>query len=196
MNYGELKTTVADYMHRSDLTPQMPFFVELAHSRIMRDLRAPEMIADETFTVSSNPMPLPAGFIAMRELTYTNGSSRYALTSVGRATVTRMTAAVGGLPRQYSLVGNSIEIQPETLADYRLVYYKSIPFFANDAATNGVLDRYPYLYLYGALIEANSFIQDVEQRMKAIEFYNTELTEVDAQATATRFGEAPQIGVL
>ena len=95
-------------------------------------------------------------------------------------------------------MGNTIEIQPETLDDteYRLIYWKKLPQFVDDTDTNAVLDNFPYLYLYGALIEANSYIQDAEQRVKAIEFYQTEIGEVNAEATATRYGEAPQIGAM
>ncbi len=196
MNYGELKQSVVDYLHRADLADQVPLFVELAHSRIMRDLRAPAMVQDQTFSVTANPMQLPADLLDIRELSYTNGSSRYTLTSVGRAALARTTAAIGGLPSQYSLVGGTVEIQPETLGDYRLIYWKRLPFFADDTDTNEILEDYPYLYLYGALIEANSYIMDAEQRIKAIEFYQTEIAEVNAETTATRFGEAPQIGAI
>jgi hypothetical protein len=196
MNYGELQQLVIDYMHRADLTDRVPGFVELAHSRIMRDLRAPAMIKDETFSVTQNPMGLPEGFIDVRELSYTNGSRRYALTSVGRAAISRATGDTGSLPCKYSIVGDTIEIQPETLADYRLIYWKKLPFFTSDTDTSEILDNYPYLYLYGSLIEANSYIQDGEQRVKAIEFYQTEIGEVNAETTATRYGEAPQIGAM
>tara|TARA_R110002020_G_scaffold467591_1_gene691255 strand:- start:44 stop:634 length:591 start_codon:yes stop_codon:yes gene_type:complete len=196
MNYGELKTLVADYMHRADLDSVIPGFVELAHARIMRDLRVAQMIEDITLTVSGNPQALPADFLDMRELSYSNGSNRYTLASVGRGELARFTAATGGLPRVYSLVGGSIEIQPETLGDFRLIYWKSLPFFTSDSETNAVLVDYPYLYLYGALIEANSYIQDVEQRMKSIEFFDTEINLVNAESMVTRYGEAPQIGAL
>jgi hypothetical protein len=76
----------------------------------------------------------------------------------------------------------------------RIIYFASIPFFSGDTATNTILTNYPYLYLYASLVEANSYIQDAEQREKSINFYLTEVDKVNAEATETRYGEAPQIG--
>lgn len=194
MNYGELQQLVIDYMHRADLTDKVPGFVELAHSRIMRDLRVPSMIKDETLTMDSNPKALPEGFLAMRELSAGISNRRYALKSVSPAHLSRAVGFVGSNPSLYSIMGLTVEVQPETEEDLRIIYFGSLPFFADDDATNAILTNSPYLYLYGALIEANSYIQDGEQRVKAIEFYQTEVGEVNADATNTRHGEAPVIG--
>jgi hypothetical protein len=194
MNYGELQQAVIDYMHRADLEAQMPLFIQLAHSRIMRDCRVPAMMNDETLTMDSNPKALPDGFLAMRELSAGVSNRRYALKSVSPAHLSRAVGFVGSNPSLYSIIGNTVEVQPATTEDLRIVYFAALPFFADDAATNDILELYPYLYLYGALIEANSFIQDAEQRVKAIEFYQTEVAEVNADATNTRHGEAPTIG--
>jgi hypothetical protein len=195
MNYGELKQLVADYMHRGDLTAQLPGFVQFAHARIMRDVRVPGMLTDATLSMASNPQALPSDFLDMRELSGSNGSSRYNLRSVGRSQLNRYTAATGGLPQVYSIIGNSVEVQPTTAEDLRIIYFASIPFFSGDTATNTILTNYPYLYLYASLVEANSYIQDAEQREKSINFYLTEVDKVNAEATETRYGEAPQIGV-
>ena len=44
MNYTQLKSTVADWLHRSDLGSVLPTFIKLAESRINRDLRVDEMV--------------------------------------------------------------------------------------------------------------------------------------------------------
>jgi len=194
MNYGELKQTVADYIHRADLTAMMPTFIELAHARIMRDVRVPGMLEDSTLVMGTGATALPAGFLDMRELSNTGPVRRYNLKSVGRAQLNEYTAATGGLPIAYSIIGNSIEIQPAAAVSLRIIYFKRFDMFVNDTDTNSILTLNPYLYIYGALIEANSYIQDVDQRAKAVDFYSTEVQELNAEALETRYGEAPQIG--
>tara|TARA_R110000765_G_scaffold39793_1_gene86245 strand:+ start:980 stop:1570 length:591 start_codon:yes stop_codon:yes gene_type:complete len=194
MNYGELKSVVAEYIHRSDLTAMMPTFVEMAHARIMRDVRVPGMLEDSTLTVGSAPVALPAGFLDMRELSNTGPVRRYNLKSVGRAQLNEYTAATGGLPIAYSIIGNKVEIQPAADATLRIIYFKRFAMFVDDTDTNSILELNPYLYIYSVLIEANSYIQDTEQRAKAVDFYTTEYQALNAEALETRYGEAPQIG--
>ena len=194
MDYGQLKETVTAYIHRSDLAAMMPTFIEMAHSRIMRDVRVPGMLEDSTLAMTAAPTALPDGFLDMRELSYTNGSRRYNLKSVGRAELNQYSAATGGLPQTYSIIGNNIEIEPELTGDLRIIYFKRFDMFVNDTDTNSILTLNPYLYVYSSLIEANSYIQDEAQRIKAVEFYSTEMQELNAEAQETRFGEAPQIG--
>ena len=50
MNYGELKIEIADTLHRSDLSDQIPRFVEKARQRLNRDLRIQEMVTRTTVT--------------------------------------------------------------------------------------------------------------------------------------------------
>jgi hypothetical protein len=38
-SYDNLKTNIADYLARSDLTDKIPMFVSLAEKRLNRDLR-------------------------------------------------------------------------------------------------------------------------------------------------------------
>ena len=146
MNYGELKQTVADYIHRSDLTAMMPTFIELAHARIMRDVRVPGMLEDSTLVMGTGATALPAGFLDMRELSNTGPVRRYNLKSVGRAQLNEYTAATGGLPIAYSIIGNNIEIQPAAAVSLRIIYFKRFDMFVNDTDTNSILTLNPYLY--------------------------------------------------
>ncbi len=42
--YSDLKTTVANYLARSDLTSQIPDFITFAENRLRRDLRIRQML--------------------------------------------------------------------------------------------------------------------------------------------------------
>ena len=43
-DYSSLKTSVASYLARSDLTTQIPDFIRLAEERLARDLRTRKML--------------------------------------------------------------------------------------------------------------------------------------------------------
>ena len=69
-SYTDLKSTVADYLARSDLTTQIPDFITLAENRLRRDLRLRQMLKVVTtaMTAGDGTVALPSDFLAMRDL--------------------------------------------------------------------------------------------------------------------------------
>ena len=71
--YANLKTEIANYLNRSDLTSYLDTFIDLAESRHARDLRVREMEAVDTSitTVSgTQSYTLPTGYLEMRYVMY------------------------------------------------------------------------------------------------------------------------------
>ena len=66
--YAEIKSLVANYLGRDDLTSQIVDFVKLAEVRMRRDLRLREMLTSTDLTVSSTNVAIPSDFAELREL--------------------------------------------------------------------------------------------------------------------------------
>ena len=69
-NYTELKTAVANWLDRDDLTDRIPEFIALAESRFNRLLRIRAMESKQTASTVAGQqnLALPARFIQMRNL--------------------------------------------------------------------------------------------------------------------------------
>ena len=50
--YSNLKTTIANYLNRSDLTSNLGDFITLTEARLNRELRVREMINTDTSTTT------------------------------------------------------------------------------------------------------------------------------------------------
>lgn len=183
------------YAKRSYTADRQDTFLQLAHDRIFRDCRAQENVVQATLIPTTVLVDLPDDFIDLRELSYLNGSRRVVLTSVGRHRLA-ISASQTGRPAVYSIIGNQVEVAPKTLPDqFTLWYWQFLPQMTANADTNVILQTFPYLYLYGFLIEAFAFIGAQDSRDQAVATYQTELQLVNGQADRSRFGEAPIIGV-
>ena len=68
MNYAELQTTVADWLHRADLSGVLPTFIKLAESRINRDLRVDEMVKVVAGSMTDSTITLPNDFRQIKGL--------------------------------------------------------------------------------------------------------------------------------
>ena len=216
VDYDTLRQGVIDYLHRADLDDDIDGFIQTAHARIMRDLRAPEMLVFGQFTegqitvgatgpVTDAPFVilLPTGFIDLREISYSTGSRRINLKLVGRHQINRFQSA-GGSPVVYSLLGGAVHGgeallqvaptgQPDTI--YDVWFYQEIDAPA-PGTTNELITRYPYLYLYGALSEAFTFTQDETGIAISSQTYIGEIDVVNNRSDLTRFGEAPVMQVI
>ena len=58
-NYAELKSSIADFLNRDDLTSVIPTFISLAEAQFARDLRHYKMENRATGTIDSQFMTKP-----------------------------------------------------------------------------------------------------------------------------------------
>lgn len=190
-----LQTAFQNYIKRQFSAENFDVFLQITQDRIFRDIRPSENLVETTLVPTTTLLDLPSDYIDTRELSYKNGARRIVLRSVGRHVFGR-SASQTGLPTVYSIVGTQVEVAPITLpADFTLWYWQKLPQMTLDVDTNIILTTYPYLYLYGLLIEGNVFIQDLQAMELATAAYSTEVGQVNGAESRRRFGEAPVVGI-
>lgn len=168
-NYGELKTAISAFNWARD-AGNIPDFVALAHSEINLGLRAPFMEKTADVVINAARVAAPADFEAVTRLWIDdNFDTPLSPTTPDRLQAFRAQYPSGGRPQWYTIEGESDDLSyfvfapsPATATSYtgKLLYTRNLAFFANDAATNIVLTKYPGLYLDGALWQASLFSDD------------------------------------
>ena len=64
-NYTELKSSLADWLNRSDLTSRIPEFISLAEAAFNRNLRTRDMLSRSTTSTNAQYVALPSDFLEM-----------------------------------------------------------------------------------------------------------------------------------
>ncbi len=185
------------YIKRQFASDRTDTFLQLAHDRIFRDLRPRETMLQVQLNPTTTLIDLPDDFVDLRQLSYLKDNRRITLRSVGRHELGRFVhqQSQAANPMVYSIIGTQVEVAPAGAnREYTLWYWQKLPQMVADDDTNIILTTYPYLYLYGMLIEGNVYIQDQEAREGSIQTYSSELAQVNGSADRSRFGEAPIIG--
>lgn len=162
--FSGLKSVIADYLARDDLTTQIPDFIRLAESRMDKELRVRELIkrATTTTTTGDDTVNLPTDFLGALDL-FIEGSPKQQLSYV---TPSQYSAVYGGSvvgkPKIYTVLGKEARLGPKPDTNYTLeiLYHQRIPNLSDSQTTNDILTNYPELYLYGALVEAEPFLQN------------------------------------
>jgi hypothetical protein len=165
-NYTSLKTTLADYLHRSDLSDSvLSTFVTLAEARLSRQLRLfnQEATAELTVTANSNTVALPTGWIETIDLVYANDKDPLTAQSVKSLNGQSSTSTSTGRPRLYATTNGSnllFDVSADQAYTLSLNYFKRWDIETDDV--NWLLLNAPDAYLYASLLEAKIYTKKAE----------------------------------
>jgi hypothetical protein len=162
--YTELKTSIGDWLNRSDLTAAIPDFISLAEAQIERTLRTRQMIVRANASFDAQYGAVPADFLETKslKLTSTNPETPLQFLSIDALDneMTKYTAS--GKPKFFGVVGGQFRIVPTPDSNYttELTYYAKLTKLSSSVASNWLLASSPDIYLYGALLQAAPYLQD------------------------------------
>lgn len=162
--YSDLKTSVASWLHRSDLTSVIPDFVTLAEQRINGDLdaRLQDTKTTLTCTVDDEAVTLPTDLIAIRHLSVMTDPIKTLKYATPDTFETAYPWDGSGIPAIYSVIGSEIHLAPTPDSAYSLdiVYKARVPALSDTNTTNWLLTTYPHVYLYAVLCESAPYLKD------------------------------------
>lgn len=167
-NYGELKSGIADFLNRSDLTSVIPTFIDFAEAEFNRTLRVRQMVARAEAPFDTRFSAVPADFLEAKDLVVVTGTPVTPLQFVTQqemAQIRRDEITTAGKPKYFSVVGDEFEVvpTPDDVYSVEMSYYAKITPLEGDSDTNWLLTDYPDLYLYTALSHSAPYLRDDER---------------------------------
>lgn len=181
MTYDELKAEIAGYLHRSDLTTEIPRFITKAEQRIGCDARLLENRVQATVTPSSGVAALPTRFAEMRRISTGSGASLVILEAVPARAGNNY--GTSGKSVAYYL-SEQIYLLPANDTDIDIDYYEYPEPLAGAAgsATRPIMSRYESLYVSAAMMEGLLFVQDFEAYGIWAQRYTAEVNQANKAA--------------
>jgi hypothetical protein len=162
--YSDLKTTVANYLARTDLTTQIPDFIRFAELRLRRELRIRQMLKSVTTTTTGGDptVALPSDFLEARDF-FVSTNPIQPLTYSSPAIFSRNTRSTqSGKPLDYTILASEFKLAPTPDSTYTLeLLYFSAPVFMDDTvSSNAFMANAPDALLYAALLEAEPYLMN------------------------------------
>ena len=163
-NYSDLKSVIASYLARSDLTDLIPSFIRLAEVRLRRDLRIRQMLKSATTSTTGGDqtVALPTDFLELRDL-FVSTNPVIDLQYVSPSVFSRNTRVTeSGVPIFYTIIASEFKFAPVPDTNYTLsiLYYAAPEYLGDTNPSNVFLANCPDLVLYGALIEAEPYLMN------------------------------------
>jgi hypothetical protein len=183
-SYSSLKTTIASYLARSDLTSMIPDFILLAELRLQRDLRIRQMltVAQATTTGGVSNVGVPSDFL-VRTLSYKAPNSFYS--------TTRSTES--GVPNSYTVLADDMQLAPIPDSAYvlQMLYYAKPPVLSNTNPSNVFLANTPDALLYGALGEAEPYLMNDARLQVWAALYDRAVNSISVADQASEYSGQP-----
>ena len=173
--YAELKTAIASWSNRTDLTASIPDFIRLAESVIRREVRCRDMITEATGSLSSGAITIPADYIEARQVVVDSAVPEYVTEEVYQRR-----QGIASSPESYTTTGTQIKVTGGSDEAYTLSYWAKYDAFSADADTNWLLTNVPEVYLFASLVEVYEYLRDMQGR----DMYKTRLNQVVAELNA------------
>jgi len=155
MNYGQLKTAVANWINRSDLTSDIATIIEMAEATIRTDVRVSAMESLVTGNLTSGSVALPDRFLESRRLLVGSKLHDYVTPDQYQIEIEQSSTL-----RHYTSYAGSLQVINGGASAYSLLCYRWFVTLSGDADTNWLLTNYPNVYLYQALKQAAVFVKD------------------------------------
>jgi hypothetical protein len=195
--FAGLKTTIADYLNRDDLTSIIPSFISIAEAKFNRKLRTRQMIKRANAQIETAFFAYPSDWLQAKEFQLnTNPIVRLGFVTEAQGDELkggRFTAA--GQPLYYTITGSQLEFipSPDTTYSAELTYYAKIPALSDSNTSNWLLAYAPDLYLYGALMEASPYLKDDERLATWGQLYANSLGDIEVADQRASVSSTPLV---
>ena len=204
--YDTLKSGIADFLNRDDLTAVIPTFIDMAEGQINRDVRHWKMEKQTSLpSVSAGVYKLPSDWLETKELKFVPdlqgaANDSYTVEYISQNTFDEKkqnSHALTGSPKYYTLSANAglmyAHLFPITEETDNILYnLLTLNYLAENQLdesnqTNWLITDASDVYLYGSLIHAAIYLKDDERLTLFSQMYGAAVQRVNASSDESEY---------
>ena len=188
--FAELKSSIADWLNRDDLTSAIPDFISLAEANMDRSIRHWRMEKRVTANVSGQYTGLVGDYLEGIPFSIASGD-RLELLSQGEMQQRRTAYDdTTGKPQYYAISDGQLELYPTPDGTYavEMLYYGQITPLSDSNTTNWLLTHHPDAYLYGSLLHAAPYLGEDQRAGTWGSLYQGALDAINKESSNAKFG--------
>lgn len=198
MNYKQITDLALSYADRtdSDITDRMNDFIAIVEARINRAIRVSQM-STRSLVVTADGQEyfgLPERFAGVRDIEVREKGATKGITAQyinpeqmnGATTVN----APGNI--YYTIIANQIQIAPpQDNKVLEIIYYKLLKAISIDSPDNWLSERYPDCYVFGLIVEIESFVKNAQGAEMWNQRFESALQEISYEDRIDRWSGTP-----
>jgi hypothetical protein len=176
-DYASLKTEVADFYNRSDLTSVIDTFIDLAEAEMQRKLKLLEFETTGTVTVTSGSGTVPTGFLGARTLSWSANPERV-LTYLTPDKLATINASSPSFVSYYTITGTTIKFADDMSGTLNITYMARFTPLSGSNTTNAIITNHPGAYLSGSLKYAAIYCKDLDAAQGYQALFSAEIDQI------------------
>lgn len=190
--YAELKTNIADFLNRDDLTSVSSTFVSLAEADLNRQIRHWRQEKRSTAEIDTQYSAIPADMLEVIRFYITSGDTR-PLELISQAEMLDRkfrNLNTSGQPAYYAVTAGELEVYPVPDGTYtsELYYFGKTEALSDSNTSNWILEHYPDAYLYGSLIHSAPYLKDDARIQVWAALYQSAIDSINQASEKAKFG--------
>lgn len=190
--YAELKTNIADFLNRDDLTSVSSTFVSLAEADLNRQVRHWRQEKRSTAEIDTQYSAIPADMLEVIRFYITSGDTR-PLELISQAEMLDRkfrNLNTSGQPAYYAVTAGELEVYPVPDGTYtsELYYFGKTDALSDSNTSNWILEHYPDAYLYGSLIHSAPYLKDDARIQVWAALYQSAIDSINQASEKAKFG--------
>jgi hypothetical protein len=187
--YADLKTQIASWLNRSDLTDaQLAMFVSLAESDIRNDIDTRDNLLLATGTMFGDGFTAPTGYLSTRTLVVGGDLQQYVTPEVFANY-----SSAGVEDGYYTINGDNFSVLGGNGASYELLYLAVVDALADAGDSNWILANAPEVYLWAGCKYGSAFLKDAEAAKLYGVLYEDAARKLNKRERQSRTGGSLQI---
>ena len=188
--YDELKSSIADFLNRDDLTSVIPDFITLAETGMNREVRHWRMEKRANANLDTQYTALPNDFLEPIRMSLTTADTN-TLEMVNAFQISNLRAQnlnTSGRPVNFAILDGSIEVFPTPDAVYSLemLYYEKIDTLNSGNTSNWILSNFPDAYLYGALVHSAPYLAEDARTNTWAALYQKAINDINGESERSK----------
>jgi hypothetical protein len=187
MNYADIVSLTLGYADRQDteVTSRIDLFMRVTEARINRLLMTLDMSCRATTPMSSitEYYSLPINYSVMRSIKVIDNNNSKSRVTLLQVNPEQMANIINNGETQfpcYTVISGDIHVQPfyDNTHSLEIDYFQTLPPLSTSITTNWLSDSNPDTYIFGLLVEINSFIKDANSATMWDARFNQALSEI------------------
>ena len=170
--YSELQIAIGNHLNRTDMLTVAPDLITLAEAKFNRDHRL-RNIVQQSISPDADDHALPESFRELISLAHDSDSYIGPIVIVSPDELSnhrRRHGPSNGVPTHAAIIGTATKLLrfapvPGVAYAMQIVYNSSVTPLSDSLPSNWLLAKAPDIYLYGALVEAEAFLQEDQRVM-------------------------------
>ena len=197
MNYSEIRDMVISYSDREDAEVQdrIDRFMRITEARVNRLLKIGTMSVRAKIVLleGQDYYTLPPDFSGMRAvkmITESGGEATLHLLTPELSVSIGNADGITGV--YYTIIGQQLKITPtQSLSSLEITYYQKIPPLTESEPNNWLATTSPDVYIFGVLVEINSFVKDAEAASLWDGRFSQSIKDMEYSDSVTRWSGTP-----